>query len=196
MTIQEVSKNVPKIVGTFLVNKPFVVAPSFELQRFVGNVFSQCLYQINVEKNFSKEGLINGANKAIISSAYCIKNQKWDAYSNVATKELVVNLTEEMNKKCNEERQMLEKLLDIASFEENIRKTIIFSTLFTGDKIFTMKEKSKIDFHAAFVSYIKNSDDPKNNYYCNIGVSRRVYPLGKWKITGVNFFDDKFATQF
>uniref|UniRef100_A0A0N5A536 Leucine-rich repeat protein n=1 Tax=Parastrongyloides trichosuri TaxID=131310 RepID=A0A0N5A536_PARTI len=184
-----------KFRGIFLINKPILVAPAFELQRTIGNAVAQYMYKSKVEENFSKEKLISGANKAIISSAYCIGNEKWDVYSNIATNEMITQLNNEMSNKSDEEKESLKRLLKVASDEKNISKTIIVSTLFTGDKIFSMDKKSKIDFHTAFVSYIRNPENPRNLYYCNIGISRKVSPLSKWKITGVNFFDNIYASE-
>uniref|UniRef100_A0AAF5D5H4 Tim44-like domain-containing protein n=1 Tax=Strongyloides stercoralis TaxID=6248 RepID=A0AAF5D5H4_STRER len=196
MAAQGVSKSVPKIIGTFLVYRPVVIAPPFEILRFTSNIGSQFLYKVKIEKNFSKQGLINGANKAIISSAYCIKNEKWDDYSNIACKDLILNLKNEINEKSEKEREMLEKLLETASFEKNIKKTIVISSLFKSHDILNSEENSKVDFHTSFLSYINNPENPKNEYYCNITISRRVSPLGKWKIGKVNFFDNQFALNF
>uniref|UniRef100_A0AC35U1M7 DUF4347 domain-containing protein n=1 Tax=Rhabditophanes sp. KR3021 TaxID=114890 RepID=A0AC35U1M7_9BILA len=148
---------------------------------------------MKIEQNYTKEGLIRGCNKAIISSANCILNQKWDAYQNVATQELIGDLKEELDAKTETQRNNLQFILNQALDEDNLTQTILVSSLFTGDNIFKLEEKSKVSFHTAFVSYISNAKDKKNPLYCNIGLSRTVSPLGKWKITGINFFDNDFA---
>ncbi|CEF66456.1 Hypothetical protein SRAE_2000112400 [Strongyloides ratti] len=115
MSIQKVPKNVSKIMGTCLILKPIMVAPTFELKESIYNTFYQGLYKLKVEKNFSKGKLINGANKAIISSAQCIKDQKWDDFSNIAKSNVIKDLVEAMNKKSDEDKESLEKLLNACS---------------------------------------------------------------------------------
>ncbi|CAI4231810.1 unnamed protein product [Auanema sp. JU1783] len=180
-----------------IFGKPQATVPTFELIRLIGNTVYELLYRLSFEKQYSREGLLNGANQGAVLLAKSFVSQNWNSIGNLTTEDLLARMKTERERFTDDEAQKFTYTSD------DIVHSFLHSTLITGKKVFKISEQGNIGIYFTVVSYIrKNSSVPesidlaeavgkykKDITAVNITFARTLNPLGVWKAVAFNMFE-------
>uniref|UniRef100_A0AC34R0C6 Tim44-like domain-containing protein n=1 Tax=Panagrolaimus sp. JU765 TaxID=591449 RepID=A0AC34R0C6_9BILA len=179
----------------YLFPAPMVTTPSFELWRSIGNTVAKVAYS-RYEPQYTDKGFINGSKQAISLIAKAIREQNNELISSLSLKRLSYALFDRLKDFPPEFLQTR------FSFDENnIIHGFFHSCIMSNDRSFSL-DISEMAFFGTVVAIIDpNSTKPvpisealkdvnSQTLFCNITVCRRINPLGPWKISHINFFDD------
>ncbi|GMR48162.1 hypothetical protein PMAYCL1PPCAC_18357 [Pristionchus mayeri] len=172
-----------------------VETKNFELLRFVSSTISQTAYSAFLEKSFTKESMLIGANDGLALSCSYMVNRNWDRLSSVASNELVHSLQSVRD-------ELDDSFLSALSFStDDVVHSFIYRSFFSGNRIFNVSKSGNLFIYYIIVSYIRKTQDVpygrspseylgrhrSNLSVANIGYCRAVNPLGPWKIAYLNF---------
>ncbi|VDD97824.1 unnamed protein product, partial [Enterobius vermicularis] len=143
-----------------------VEVPSFNILRRAGNIIAQFIYRNSCEKNYTLDGLLNGA--AYIAGIY-INEKNWERLRAIMIEDSVEDIRERVEALTDEEVSNLRFLEDdvIASF---LHLSCFASRSLLGGNY--------SNFHPELLITRK--------FY---RLSRCVFPVGIWRIHKINFFD-------
>ncbi|KAL6740646.1 hypothetical protein Aduo_013986 [Ancylostoma duodenale] len=193
-----IEEPVPLNRNLCLFPSPKVVVPSFELTRRLGTLISQTIYQLVYERAYTKEGLVRAAIEGVSVLGECIANEEWDRMSYVASKDLVEQ-TKIARQRCTEEQLTLLRFNPDDAILSFIHSSFLSGRDFNNRKA----EHGVISIYFNIASFIRKNDlvpweatlpQLLNKYKSDVIVSnvtfaRNVSPLGRWKATGLNFFE-------
>uniref|UniRef100_A0A1I7YDJ4 39S ribosomal protein L39, mitochondrial n=1 Tax=Steinernema glaseri TaxID=37863 RepID=A0A1I7YDJ4_9BILA len=182
-----------------LFNHPKVLTPAFEFQRWAGNGISQYIYRALVEKEYSKQGFLNGSNQAIDLAARLIRTGSWERLRGIMTKKCVDRVRESVSLIPEEQ---LAKKLKFSYENADVVHSFLHSTILTGENVLRLNDTGSYMFCGTVVSFINVSGTPlpampvnqlgthKNKLIiANATIARYLRPPGPWSITNINFFD-------
>ncbi|KAI1724967.1 hypothetical protein Ddc_06243 [Ditylenchus destructor] len=200
-----------QIKGFHLFETPAFISPTMQLRRLIMNPISQIIYRSLYEPEFNRDSFIKGANQAILRSASLIRERKFDEMPQYLINQAAENLRFSVSNIPNE---IVDDVLEFS--EDDIKKTFIHSAFFARDrykerdptnKLTNMPSTFNFTFYSTFVAFInkKKSESessiadmfksPDPLLICNITIARTLNPIGRWKITHVNFFDKSHLEQ-
>ncbi|KAK0398116.1 hypothetical protein QR680_002434 [Steinernema hermaphroditum] len=182
-----------------LFKQPQIVTPAFEFQRWAANGFSQYAYRTLVEKEYSKQGFLNGSNQAIDLAAQLIRCRNWERLRAIMTKKCLERVRESVSSISDED---LENKLKFSYENGDVVHSFLHSTILTGENIFRLSENGSFMFCGTVVSFINVSGTPiaqmsasklaahrDKLIVANVTIARYLRPPSPWSITNINFFD-------
>ncbi|KAK0398112.1 hypothetical protein QR680_002434 [Steinernema hermaphroditum] len=140
-----------------LFKQPQIVTPAFEFQRWAANGFSQYAYRTLVEKEYSKQGFLNGSNQAIDLAAQLIRCRNWERLRAIMTKKCLERVRESVSSISDED---LENKLKFSYENGDVVHSFLHSTILTGENIFRLSENGSFMFCGTVVSFINVSGTP------------------------------------
>ncbi|KAI1715509.1 hypothetical protein DdX_07827 [Ditylenchus destructor] len=182
-----------------------------QLRRLIMNPIHRIVYRAAYEPDFNIDSFIKGANQAILRSASLIRERNFDEMQLYMINEAAENLRFSVSNIPNE---IVDDVLEFS--EDDMKKTFVHSSFFARDrqkerdptnKMAYLASSFNFTFYSTFVAFInkkKNESEssiaemlksPDPLLICNITIARTLKPLGRWKITRVNFFDKSYLEQ-
>ncbi|KAF8375124.1 hypothetical protein PRIPAC_81553, partial [Pristionchus pacificus] len=174
-----------------------VDTPSFEIARSMNTTVSQTIYSAFLEKSFTKESMLIGANDGLSLSCSYVASKNWDRLSSIASNVLTYSLHS-----IRDDLRDDDPIISSLSFStQDVVHSFIYRSFFTGNNIFNVSKSGNLFIYYIIVSYIRrNQNVPfglspseylrrhrSNLSIANIGFCRTVNPLGPWKISHLNF---------
>lgn len=181
-----------------LFKQPRVEVPSFDIFRRMGNIFAQYWYRKYCEKNYTLQGLLNGAIQAAYVCSVYMAESNWERLKVLMSEECFEELRERLGSLSEEEVSKL-KFSD-----DDVICSFLHLCCFCGRKLFGIFEPRNFTFIAHVVIYIRKDKSisldespkrilknasPGSLQIINITLVRCVNPMGFWKIEKINYFD-------
>ncbi|KAI6173786.1 hypothetical protein M3Y98_01119900 [Aphelenchoides besseyi] len=182
------------IPAFYLFKSPLVAHPPFELFRTLSNGLFRTYYRYFIEREFTEESLIEGVKLGVCNCANSIRLQEYEKLNTISTSDTVQRLRRRI---ADFPQSVLDEHL---SFKiEDIDRVIIYSYLMSTDKFLGITDLHRITFYVTAVVFInrfenelkstKSKKKVEDKLICNITFGRILYPMGRWRVTDVNFFD-------
>ncbi|GMS95829.1 hypothetical protein PENTCL1PPCAC_18004 [Pristionchus entomophagus] len=180
--------------ATLFPEDSLVETPSFELARSISSSASQSLYSVFLEKSFTTQSMLFGANDGLALSCSYMVHRNWDRLSAIASTQMTYSL---QSIRDDLDESMLSSLLFST---DDVVHSFIYRSFFTGNRVFNVAKTGNLFIYYLIVSYIRRNDNVplgltpseylrrhrSNLSVANIGFCRAVNPLSPWKITHLN----------
>ncbi|KAI6205680.1 hypothetical protein M3Y94_00819900 [Aphelenchoides besseyi] len=182
------------IPAFYLFKSPLVVHPPFELFRTLSNLLFRTYYRYGIEPEFTDESFIKGVKLGVCNCANSIRLQEYEKLTTISTTDTVKRLRRRI---ADLPQSALDEHLSFKM--EDIDRVSIYSYLVSTDKFLGITDIHRITFYVTAVVLInrfgnqpsswKSKRNVEDKLICNITFGRILYPLGRWRVTDVNFFD-------
>uniref|UniRef100_A0A7E4ZZ62 Mitochondrial import inner membrane translocase subunit TIM44 n=1 Tax=Panagrellus redivivus TaxID=6233 RepID=A0A7E4ZZ62_PANRE len=177
---------------------PTVVTPPFELSRSLGNLISKLTY-LGFELGYTDAKFASGAESAIALAAKCIKQNDSAAMSAIMLSPCVSKLRQRLDEIPPE---LVQKRFDFT--RDNIIYSGYHSSVISSNKAFNL-DVGEMTYFSTAIAVIQPDSTKRvslrtaiskatpDTLFCNITVCRQLSPLGLWRISDINFFDQSFV---
>uniref|UniRef100_A0A0N5ALU7 SEC7 domain-containing protein n=1 Tax=Syphacia muris TaxID=451379 RepID=A0A0N5ALU7_9BILA len=181
-----------------LFQQPRVEVPSFDIYRRVGNLFAQLFYRYVCEKEYTLDGLLNGAVQAAYLCGRYISEGSWKRLGAIMEEDSLEEVRERV------ETMTPEEISNIKFADDDVICSFLHLCCFGGHSFFGPLKPKNYSFITHVVIYVRKDpsisvdESPKkliknpavgSLHVINITLSRSINPLGFWKIIKLNFFD-------